>query len=197
MTPISFDYAGVPLLKGIQLTLARGEILHVQGDNGSGKTTLIKLIAGLLRPTEGTIYVQQQTLDDDKTHYQRNLCYVGHKLGLHPVLSLRENCYFDAHYGRKALDWGRVLDAFSLTDLVDLPAGMLSAGQRRRVALLRLWMTDAPLWLLDEPLLALDSKAIAFLMQQLHVHQQAGGAVLLTSHQALPPMTRAIREVFL
>ena len=75
---------------------------------------------------------------------------------------------------------------FNLDNHLDQPCGLLSAGQRRQVGLLRLWLSDARLWLLDEPLVALDEKALSQLMRHIEAHRKKGGAVLLTSHKAIP-----------
>lgn len=183
---LSFDYAEMPLLNNIHFAISSGHLLHVKGENGSGKTTLLKLMAGILTPSKGEIYFKDCLIEEDKSVYQRNLCYVGHKSGIHAALSPRENAYFDLHHGRRALDWEDTMVALSLAGLGDTPCGQLSAGQRRRVALLRLLMSDAQLWLLDEPFVALDVKAQLFLMQHIHEHLKAGGVVVLTSHQPLP-----------
>lgn len=183
---LCFDYAETPLLENIQFELPSGHLLHLKGDNGSGKTTLLKLIAGILSAQKGDIYFKNRSISEDKPAYQRNLCYVGHKSGIHAALSPRENAHFDLHQGRRALDWGHAMKALSLNGLDDTPCGQLSAGQRRRVSLLRLLMSDAQLWLLDEPFVALDLQAQLFLMNCIQEHLKSGGIVILTSHQPLP-----------
>lgn len=183
---LSFDYTNCPLLKGINITLPSGHLLHVKGENGSGKTTFLKLLAGLFVPTEGSIRFRNLSLKDNKSLYQRNVCYVGHKLGIHAALSIGENRFFDLHYGRNELDWLSIMDALSLSGLERLPCHYLSAGQKRRVALLRLFMSNAVIWLLDEPFVTLDTKAQGFLMQKIIEHLNKGGCVVLTSHQSLP-----------
>ncbi len=183
---LSFDYLDKPLLHKVQFSLAAGQLLHLRGANGVGKTTLLKLLAGLLQPNEGEIIYKGHAINQDLIAYQRQLCYVGHKTGLHPLLTVRENCYFDPHWGRGALTFAQMLADFGLQDLADEPCYLLSAGQRRRVSLLRIRMTDANLWLLDEPFVALDANAAQALMVCLEGHLAQGGQVILTSHQALP-----------
>lgn len=183
---LSFDYQDKPLLNKVQFSLAAGELLHLRGANGAGKTTLLKLLAGLLQPNEGEIHYDGESISNDCSAYQRKLCYVGHKSGLNPLLTVKENCFFDMHWGRRYLSFENLLESYGLQGLADEPCYLLSAGQRRRVGLLRIAMTDASLWLLDEPLIALDAAAIQTLMTCLENHLAQGGQVIMTSHQSLP-----------
>lgn len=183
---ISFDYQDKPLLEQVNFSLAPGKLLHLRGANGSGKTTLFKLLAGLLQPNEGKIFYEAEPIQRDLVSYQRKLCYVGHKTGVNPLLTVKENCYFDLHWERRVLTLDHLLEGFGLQAFADEPCYLLSAGQRRRLGLLRVMMTDASLWLLDEPLVALDARAIQTLMICLENHLELGGQVILTSHQSLP-----------
>lgn len=183
---LSFDYQEKPLLEKINFSLLSGQLMHLRGANGTGKTTLLKLIAGLLQPHAGEIRYDGEAIYPNLNVYQRNLCYVGHKTGLNPQLTVKENCYFDIHWQRSPVDFEPLLADFGLQGLGDEPCYHLSAGQRRRVALLRLALTDAALWLLDEPLVALDTEAIQTLTACLENHTEKGGQVILTSHQKLP-----------
>ena len=181
---LSFDYQEQPLLSEVAFHLPAGGMLHLRGANGAGKTTLLKLIAGLYHPAEGEIHFSGQNIHQDLAAYQSQLCFLGHKTGINPNLSLRENCFFDLQY--KGYPIEDLIAVFKLDKYLDLPSGLLSAGQKRQVALLRLWMSDSQLWLLDEPLVALDDKALALVMEKIATHREQGGAVLLTSHQQLP-----------
>ena len=183
---LSFDYHDKPLLNKVQFSLANGKLMHLRGANGSGKTTLLKILAGLLRVEEGEVRYNGKNIYENQNHYQENLCYLGHKLGIHPWLTVQENCVFDMHWGRRAVDFETLLAGFGLQGLAAFPCHQLSAGQRRRVSLLKLAMTNARLWLLDEPLVALDKAAVRTLMLCLEHHVQTGGQVVLTSHQRLP-----------
>ncbi|EHL31457.1 heme ABC exporter ATP-binding protein CcmA [Legionella drancourtii] len=181
---LNFDYQEQPLLNKVTFHLPAGGLLHLRGANGAGKTTLLKLIAGLYRPAEGDILFFRQNIHQDLAAYQRQLCFVGHKTGINPSLTLRENCFFDLQYNGMSIE--ELIAIFKLERHLDSPSGLLSAGQRRQVGLLRLWMSDAQLWLLDEPLVALDDKALELIMNKINRHRTQGGAVLLTSHQKLP-----------
>ncbi|MFT4059989.1 MAG: cytochrome c biogenesis heme-transporting ATPase CcmA [Legionella sp.] len=181
---LSFDYQEQPLLKEVTFHLPVGGLLHLRGANGAGKTTLLKLIAGLYRPIHGEIRFLGREIHSNLREYQQQLCFVGHKTGINLSLTVRENCFFDLHYHKQSLK--ELASIFKLERYLDLSCALLSAGQKRQVGLLRLWMSQAKLWLLDEPLVALDAKALELLMAKIADHRAQGGAVVLTSHQTLP-----------
>lgn len=183
---LDFDYHDQPLLQQISFHLPASGLLHLKGANGAGKTTLLRLIAGLLKAERGEILFDGQSINNDLYSYQKQLCFVGHKAGINPYLTLRENCLFDIHCPANQLNLRELCQQFNLDHLIDYPCGLLSSGQKRQVALLRLWMTKAKLWLLDEPLVALDELALAVIIGKIKEHRANGGAVLLTSHQDLP-----------
>lgn len=183
---LDFDYQNQPLLNKVTLHVPEGGFLHLKGSNGVGKTTLLKLIAGLYEPLEGRVLYQEKSIYDDLKAYQRNVCFVGHKTGINLQLSLKENCFFDLQYDEAQQSIKDLSSIFKLEQYQNYPAGLLSAGQRRQIALLRLWMTSARLWLLDEPFVALDESALAMIMDKIQQHRAKGGAVVLTSHQKIP-----------
>ncbi|MGQ3892408.1 heme ABC exporter ATP-binding protein CcmA [Legionella sp. CNM-4043-24] len=183
---LSFDYYDRPLLHGLQFSLSAGCLLHLRGKNGSGKTTLLKLLAGLLTPSGGVITWNGQSVHDDLRSWQGRLCFVGHRPGLSPHLSIRENGRYDQHWQGQQDRLELLLQQFSLLEVADQPCASLSAGQLRRAALLRLAMTDAQIWLLDEPLVALDEASIQILTSCLCSHLDRQGLIVMTSHQALP-----------
>lgn len=191
---LSFDYDDKPLLQGVGFSLPAGKLLHLRGNNGSGKTTLLKLLAGLLTPLQGSINWNQQSIHGNLPLWQHDLCFVGHRPGISPQLTIRENCYFDRHWQGREDALADLLERFSLGALADTPCVRLSAGQQRRAALLRLAMTDARLWLLDEPLVALDQGSIQALASCLHEHLDKKGLIIMTSHQALPESLRDCEE---
>lgn len=193
LVQLTFDYQEAPLLKDVSFELGGGDLLHLQGANGAGKTTLLKVLAGLYEPSSGEINYQGVPITEQLTTYQQDLCFVGHKIGISPYLTLEENCKFDIHYSQQK-DLRELAALFHLQRYLTTPCGLLSAGQRRQVGLLRLWLTKAKIWLLDEPFVALDRAALIILMDKIQQHRETGGLVLLTSHQEIPLEVSSYKE---
>lgn len=167
---------------GLSFAVPAGGALVLTGPNGSGKSTLLRLLAGLARPEAGRLlWDGADTLADLPAHAAR-LRYLGHQDAVKPGLTVAENLHF----------WGgsdairRALAAVDLLRLADLPARMLSAGQKRRLAIARLVLTPAPLWLLDEPTLGLDAASVARVGALLAAHRAGGGMVVAATHLPLP-----------
>ncbi|SKB58444.1 heme ABC exporter ATP-binding protein CcmA [Sphingopyxis flava] len=162
------------LFEGLSLTLNRGGALWLRGPNGAGKSSLIRLAAGLLRPAAGMVTRRERTaLADEAT-------------ALDPERPLRRALDFWARIDTvdgHAVD--RAMDAMALGNLADVPVSMLSTGQRKRAALVRVIASGAPIWLLDEPANGMDEAAQARLVAAVAAHRANGGAVLLASHFAL------------
>lgn len=182
---VHFDYPDNPLLQQVNFTVTAGSLLHVVGGNGSGKTTLLKVLVGLIQPSQGEILFHQQAIRQNTLHYQQQLIYVGHRLGLNSVLTVRENMQFDVHYAANASALDALLAQWDLLEFADSPCGLLSAGQKRRVSLLRLQWVDVPLWFLDEPFTSLDKGAVQRLQEVIVQHLARGGMVIVTSHQPI------------
>jgi heme exporter protein A len=194
---LHFDYPDKHVLKGVQFAVPAGGLMHLRGSNGAGKTTLLKLLAGMLRPTKGDIRYDRQSIYEDITGYQQTICYIGHKTGVSQLLTVRENCHFDLRRDHTGLPFKELIHSFALGGLEEVTCGVLSVGQRRRVGLLRLLMSNAHIWLLDEPLVALDHQAVTTLMISLQKHLANGGLVVLSSHQNLPLGTDNYQEYLL
>jgi heme exporter protein A len=172
------------VFRDLDFAVATGEALLLTGPNGAGKSTLLRLLAGLLRPAAGQLtWDREDTLADLPAHATR-VAYVGHHDAVKPGLTAAENLHFAARLS--GADVGEALDAVGLEDLADLPARMLSAGQKRRLALARLVLSRAPLWLLDEPTLGLDSASVERLGGMLGAHRAGGGLVVAATHLKLP-----------
>ncbi len=183
---LEFEYHDRLLLSDINFNLKPGELLHLRGANGAGKTTLLRVLAGLFHPLSGQILYQGQSIHQQLDVYQQNLCFVGHKPGISPMLTVKENLTFDMNYQPSEQSVDALLEASELGDCANQLCDHLSAGQKRRVSLLRLYMSKKPLWFLDEPLVALDNHSVNLLMHHMQNHLKSGGMVLLTSHQLLP-----------
>ncbi len=186
------------LFEQLDMQLHAGEVLQIAGKNGAGKSSLLRILAGLAEPEDGEICYQQRPLAQSADDYADNLCFIGHLAGVQPQLTALENLQFwRACFGlRPADDWA-LLATLGLAGLEDISCQQLSAGQQRRVSLARLWLTSAQVWILDEPFTALDQSAIAALNRRIASHCDAGGAVLLTSHQPVQVPGHSVRELTL
>jgi heme exporter protein A len=172
----------------INFSVAGGQALVLTGPNGAGKSSLLRMIAGLIRPAEGRLALDG---GDGELSVGEQAHYVGHLDPLKPALTVTENLTFWARFlnGRADPDEGtraaRGLDAVGLADLAQLPAGYLSAGQRRRLSLARVLAVPRPIWLLDEPTTALDAASQDRLRQVMHAHLSGGGLVVAATHGPL------------
>ncbi|MBB3066389.1 heme ABC exporter ATP-binding protein CcmA [Limibacillus halophilus] len=170
---------------GLDFAVDPGDALLLTGPNGSGKSSLLRLMAGLLKPVAGDLRWEGRDLRTHRDGFLENLQYLGHLEAVKAVLDLRENLRFWA--GLRGVDLSdtalyTTLRAFGLEDLADLPAGYLSAGQKRRLALSRLLVGEARLWLLDEPTVGLDQASVASLVTQVEKHRSEGGCVIAATH---------------
>ncbi len=174
------------VFRGVSFSLGAGDALRLSGPNGSGKSSLIRIMAGLLRAAEGEMTWDGRAIRDDPDAHRGRLRYVGHLDAVKPVLTVAEDLVFWAGLsgagGDPAAAAGRGLSAFGLASLADIPCRMLSAGQRRRLALARLETGPAMLWLLDEPTVGLDSQSVATLEAAVARHLGGGGIVVLATH---------------
>lgn len=182
-----------PLFADIDLTLSTGEILQIEGSNGSGKTTLLRVLCALAYADEGDVFWRGKNLRQHRSEFYAETLYLGHKPGIKAELSAVENLRLYLSLGQTSgqavIDDATIeqaLEAVQLSGREDLPCGVLSAGQQRRVALARLILTSARLWILDEPLTALDLEGRNMVQRILENHVIAGGSLLYTTHQALP-----------
>ena len=172
------------VFRDLDFSLAAGQALVLAGPNGSGKSTLLRLLAGLVRPIAGRLLWEDQDALADLAGHAARVAYVGHQDAVKPGLTAAENLRFAARLAGGAV--AEALATMGLDDLADLPARMLSAGQKRRLALARLALTAAPLWLLDEPTLGLDTASIGRFGGLLAAHRAHGGMVVAATHVPLP-----------
>ena len=185
---LSLSRGGKRLLTGLNFELSTGQWLHVQGDNGIGKTSLLRVLCSLAPPDEGAVFWNKQNIQDNLPVYLRNIFFVGHKLALKEELSALENLRVECALMDVQASESELRDAmahFGLRGKEHVPLGILSQGQKRRVALAQLKLARAPLWILDEPLVALDAPTVALFNQLVQTHVNTGGMVILTSHQSI------------
>lgn len=175
----------IPLCEGVALQLSAGSICHLVGANGTGKTTLLMQLAGLLPVLSGEVAYQGQSALPVQP------LYVSHQLGIHPNLTVAQNLTFLLNlYGitPSAADIDDALTWVGLQGFETISSSHLSAGQTRRITLARLYLLTpdvTPFWLLDEPFTALDVDMVARMEERLREFAQAGGSILMTSHQAV------------
>src|SRR5438067_4307718 len=171
---------GRQVFAGLCFTVEGGEALLVAGPNGSGKSSLLRLIAGLVHPTGGRVVLEG---GDPELTIGEQAHYLGHQDALKPSLTVAENLAFWADVlGGEGLNTDAALAPLGLRGIAGLPAGYLSAGQRRRLSIARLLAIRRPIWLLDEPTTALDASGQATLASLMGQHLADGGLVIAAAH---------------
>jgi heme exporter protein A len=174
------------LFKNVEFELKAGGLLYVLGENGSGKSSLLRMLCGLLIPEVGTVSWGKKPIKEDAENYLSNLTYIGHLNGLKDDLTALENLTMSARAAGNDVTEGRALAALTAIGIercANLPARVLSQGQKRRVTLAKLWLAEGKLWILDEPFAALDIASVSILATRLSEHLSSGGMAILTTHQ--------------
>jgi heme exporter protein A len=180
------ERGGRPVVNGLSLRLDAGSAIVLTGANGSGKSTLLRALAGYLKPTVGSVRVVGEGEDVEPGE----VChFVGHLDGIKTHLTAAENLAFWAIYLGGGDNVGsrveRALAQFALDALADIPAGYLSAGQKRRLGLARLAVAPRPLWLLDEPTVSLDAASVEVLVAAINAHLKSGGLAVIATHMPM------------
>jgi len=176
------------LFSDVNFSLSQGSFLQVQGPNGCGKTSLLRLICGLLAPAEGQIRWQGANIRSLGEDYFNSLSYIGHRNGLKEELTPIENLRVISGLAGTRISQQRatsVLGKLGLSGREQLPARLLSEGQRRRTALARLLICERSLWVLDEVLTSLDSSAVRFVTLLIEEHLNKGGIAVVATHHEL------------
>lgn len=186
---------GRTLFNDLSFKVEAGSLVQVTGENGAGKTTLLRMLTGLSVAESGEVRWQGQPLPAVRAHFHQHLLWIGHLPGIKSRLTARENLHFWHPVGQPALD--NALRYAGLEGEEETLAGQLSAGQQRRVALARLWLSKAPLWVLDEPFTAIDSAGVEALTNCLERHARQGGMVVFTSHQIFGGTAAPLRQISL
>ena len=182
-TGLTVERGGREVVRPLSFRVGAGEASLLTGPNGAGKTTLIRAVAGFLPLAAGTLRLEG---GEDEREIGEQCHYVGHANAVKANLSVAENLAFWAHFlGGHEARVDDALEAMALGDLAQVPAGMLSAGQRRRVGLARLMVAPRPVWLLDEPTVSLDSASVGLLALAVTTHCAAGNIAIAATHLPL------------
>ena len=161
---------GVPVLAGVSFAVQAGQVLVLRAPNGAGKTTLLRTVAGLQPALAGQVSCGPE-----------DIAFATHADGVKSALTVVENLQFwAAVHGASSID--AALQAMNLHALSDRPAGQLSEGQRRRLGLARLLVTQRRVWLLDEPTVSLDAASVALFAGVITAHLATGGLALIATH---------------
>lgn len=180
------------LFKQVSFSLASGQAMIVTGANGAGKTSLLKIITGLSRASEGQVSWDGKDIHQQPETYQKQLLYVGHRAAVKAELTVRENLELIMRLRSSQLQATEMtMDLVELAEIIGLrrrlsvPSGRLSAGQQRRVALARLFISHEKCWILDEPLTALDVSFIEVIEKRIAEHLNNAGILMLTTHRGI------------
>ena len=185
------------LFKNLSFAVNGGELLLIKGRNGAGKTSLLRLICGLATPETGEILWDGESIANIRSEYFRSLVFVGHDTGVNLDLTVQENLNF--HQALKgnpsAHSIPEVLEQLGISRYLRVPCRFLSAGQKRRVALGRLAISDARIWLLDEPFNSLDERALDAVKNLIIQHLDQGRLCLATSHQTIDWRDKKVNQI--
>jgi len=185
---------GRALIRGLSLGVKAGEIVSLEGPNGAGKTSLLRAIAGLLPQTGGTIMITSQGVTaTDREDRSNFIGWLSHLDGIKGQLTVREQAKFWATLFKSHGNVDAAITRFGLMRIGDARGAVLSAGQKRRLALVRLVLAARPVWLLDEPLAALDTAGKALVASAIIEHATQGGIVIAATHDPLGVACQTLR----
>lgn len=184
------------LFSALSFELFSGDILRLEGPNGAGKTTLLRILSGLFSTFEGRVSWKGQNVSQCYSEFQQDLLFIGHKSSVKTTLTPLENLRFlmGLQQAIREDELWQALEQVGLAGYEHVLCRNLSAGQKRRVALARLYLSDAKLWVLDEIFTAIDKKGVAQLEALLREKARMGVAIVLTTHHDLAmPDVRLLR----
>lgn len=198
LSQLTCSRGGRQLFQAVSCELGAGQWLYVGGVNGAGKTSLLRIVCGLSPPDSGSVLYNNTPIALQKERYWQDLCYLGHHNALQESLSVEENLRFAMALSGRRLTTEALQDALSRMGLAGRAKQLvrhLSQGQKRRVALTRLALSQARLWVLDEPYVAMDDSGIQTLARLIDDHLASGAMAVITSHQRVDIGARAARHL--
>lgn len=177
----------VMLFSDLDFRLDGGDILQIQGPNGSGKTSLLRILCGLALPDTGTVQWNGKNIHDHRQEYFKEMSYIGHVNGIKLELTALENLVIADALSVTDNNFAllEILEKMGLAEHENIPARKLSSGQRRRLALARLLISDTWLWILDEPLTSLDDYGRQVMRDMISAHAAGNGITVLATHDPL------------
>ena len=176
------------LFNDLSFTVAESEVLQIEGPNGSGKTSLLRILCGLRLAEAGKVLWRGESILLNREDYYANMVYIGHLPCVKGDLTVVEN--IRSLLDTRSLSLGDIeieaaLDKVGLASYEDVPGKALSSGQRRRILLAFVELSQAKLWILDEPLTALDVQGVSLMESMIMEHKQSGGSVVFTTHHGM------------
>lgn len=186
------------LFENLQFEIKPGELVQIEGRNGTGKTTLLRIVTGLGDREEGIIKWKGEEVEKSRDVFHQDLLFLGHQTGVKRELTALENLRFYQSIQNNRSSDEEIFTALTQVGLAgreDVPVAQLSAGQQRRVALARLWLSKQILWVLDEPLTAIDKQGVKVLESLFASHADNGGIVVLTTHQDMFSDSPKLRKI--
>ncbi len=176
------------LFNDLSFAVAESEVLQIEGPNGSGKTSLLRILCGLRLAEAGKVLWRGESILSNREDYYANMVYIGHLPCVKGDLTVVEN--IRSLLDTRSLSLGDIeieaaLDKVGLASYEDVPGKALSSGQRRRILLAFVELSQAKLWILDEPLTALDVQGVSLMESMIMEHKQSGGSVVFTTHHGM------------
>ena len=186
------------LIRSLNFTATAGELIELRGPNGSGKTSLLRILCGLSSPAAGEVRWNGENIRSLSEEYFGAVAYLAHQNAVKDELSAIENLRISTGVAGNSLNKAQaqeVLERIGLKDRQHLPARVLSAGQRRRLALARLLTSKATLWILDEVLTSLDDAAVRLAREFMSDHIRDGGMAIVATHQDLNLSVERVQRI--
>ncbi len=191
---VAFSRGARTLFSELSFVLEPGQIFWIMGDNGIGKTSILKLAMGFLKPDSGEITCQT---NGRSIPVEQCIGYIGHADAFEPLLTVRETLAFWAEIYDADPDLNTLIEGFGLSEQINLRTSSLSAGQKRRLALARLSLSNRPIWIMDEPKAAMDQTGQELIASILERHLQRGGSALVASHYDASAIGKHSRKLVL